>query len=111
MSEQWKDIKGYANYKVSNYGRVASKTSSGTKQVKPYEKDNGYLYVDLYKDTVRSGKRVHILVAEHFVPGKKEGHTVDHKDRNRHNNKATNLIWASVSDQNKNRKSWAKEEK
>lgn len=109
MSESWKDIKGYPAYKVSDMGRVSSKTTSGTKQVKPYEKDNGYLYVDLYKDSERSGKRVHILVAEHFVSGKKEGYTVDHKDRNRHNNKASNLIWSSVSDQNKNRASWAKE--
>lgn len=78
-------------------------------QVKPYAKDNGYLSVDLYKNGNRTGKRVHILVAEAFVDGKKEGYTVDHKDRNRHNNKASNLALVSVSDQNKNRTSWAKE--
>lgn len=109
MAEQWKNIQGYNGYQVSNMGRVLAKEGDSTKQIKPYEKDHGYLCVDLYKNGQRSGKRVHILVAEAFVSGKKEGYTVDHKDRNRHNNKASNLVWASTSDQNKNRTSWAKE--
>lgn len=108
MSEQWKDVRDYPNYKVSSYGNVASRSSEGMKPLKPYEKDNGYMYVDLMKDGQRSGKRVHILVADHFVSGKKEGYSVDHIDRNRKNNRAKNLKWASVSDQNKNRTSWAK---
>lgn len=109
MSEQWKTIQGYPNYKVSTMGRVLATDGVKQTQVKPYEKDHGYLCVDLYKNGQRTGKRVHILVADAFLDGKKEGFTVDHKDRNRHNNKVSNLIWSSVSDQNKNRTSWAKE--
>ncbi|MFC4770674.1 NUMOD4 domain-containing protein [Enterococcus hermanniensis] len=109
MSERWKNIQGFPSYKVSSNGRVAAESTSGTKQIKPYEKDNGYLYVDLYKNGSRSGKRVHILVAEAFLTKPSGNVTVDHKDRNRHNNKVSNLKYATVSEQNKNRTSWAKE--
>ena len=108
MSEQWTKISGYDNYVVSSSGKVAQIKDNAKQLLKPYAKDNGYLNVDLYKDGQRLGKRVHILVADAFVKGKQDGHTVDHKDRNRHNNNASNLEWKSVSDQNKNRKSWAK---
>lgn len=58
MAEQWKKIHGYPNYKVSSNGRVSAESTSGTKQVKPYEKDNGYLYVDLYKNGQRTGNEL-----------------------------------------------------
>lgn len=108
MSEQWSKITGYDGYLISSYGNVAYNDGTTKKPLKPYPKDNGYLNVDLYTNGQRTGKRVHILVAEAFVNGKKDGYTVDHKDRNRHNNKASNLEWKSVSDQNRNRKSLAK---
>lgn len=106
MSENWKPIRGFPNYKISSTGRVAAESTDGTKQVKPYKKDNGYLYVDLYKNGERFGKRVHILVAQAFLEKKNSALTVDHKDRNRQNNKVSNLNYATVSEQNKNRKSW-----
>lgn len=109
MAEQWKKIHGYPNYKVSSNGRVSAESTSGTKQVKPYEKDNGYLYVDLYKNGQRTGKRVHVLVAEAFLQKPSGNVTVDHKDRNRHNNRLSNLRYSTISEQNKNRGSWAKE--
>lgn len=109
MSEQWAKIGGFEGYLISSNGNVAFNDGTTKKALKPYAKDNGYLNVDLYKNGTRFGKRVHILVADAFVSGKKADYTVDHKDRNRHNNKASNLEWKSVSDQNKNRKSWAKE--
>ncbi|MDT2438238.1 HNH endonuclease [Enterococcus avium] len=108
MSERWKNIQGFPSYKVSSNGRVAAESTSGTKQIKPYEKDNGYLYVDLYKSGQRFGKRVHILVAEAFLNKPSSDVTVDHKDRNRHNNRVSNLKYATASEQNTNRKSWAK---
>lgn len=106
--ESWSKISGFPNYQVSNHGRVLADDGSKKTQVKPYEKDNGYLNVDLYANGIRTGKRVHILVADAFVSGKKSGYTVDHIDRNRHNNSAKNLRWSTTSDQNKNRTSWAK---
>ena len=109
MAEQWKKIHGYPNYKVSSNGRVSAESTSGTKQVKPYEKDNGYLYVDLYKNGQRTGKRVNVLVAEAFLQKPSGNVTVDHKDRNRHNNRLSNLRYSTISEQNKNRASWAKE--
>lgn len=92
MGERWATIQGYPNYQVSTKGRVLTTDGVKKTQVKPYEKDHGYLCVDLYKNGQRSGKRVHILVADAFLSGKKDGFTVDHKDRNRHNNNLSNLV-------------------
>lgn len=81
MAEQWKKIYGYPNYN---------------------------LYFDLYKNGQRTGKRVHVLVADAFLQKPSGNVTVDHKDRNRHNNRLSNLRYSTISEQNKNRESWAK---
>jgi hypothetical protein len=45
---------------------------------------------------------VHRLVAEAFIPNPNNYPTVDHIDRNRQNNKVTNLRWCTLSDNMKN---------
>lgn len=65
------------------------------KQIKPYlHTKNGYLQIDLgWKNRRRAF--VHTLVAENFVSGHFDGAKVDHIDRNKSNNKATNLRWVT----------------
>lgn len=41
---------------------------------------------------------IHRLVAEHFVPGRFDGATVNHKDGNKDNNAASNLEWITRSE-------------
>ncbi len=94
-----KPIPGYENYSVSEEGVIVN-TSTGSVKKPTLNKANGYLYVDLYRGNKRSKRPVHRLVAESFVPNPEGKPTVDHADGNRQNNKASNLRWATFSEQN-----------
>lgn len=62
------------------------------------QKSSGYLYVMInYKRL-----RVHRLVAECFVPNPEHKPTVDHINRNRSANEASNLRWCDHKEQKKN---------
>ena len=82
MKEEWKDIIGYEGaYQISNFGRVKSlpriiqSSNKGhvyTKRVFPrFLHPNidalGYLNVNLYKGKKCITKKIHRLVAEHFI--------------------------------------------
>jgi hypothetical protein len=55
----------------------------------------GYERVSIYLNGKRKGKFIHLLVAEHFLTKKKHLKEVNHKDRNKFNNKVSNLEWCS----------------
>lgn len=94
-----KEIKGFENYSINEDGTVIN-TKTG-KVKKPYlNKNNGYLYVDLWKDNKSYKKPLHRLIAETFIPNPKKKLTVDHKDGNRQNNSISNLRWATYNEQN-----------
>lgn len=117
--EQWKDIPGYeGRYKVSDLGRVKSlpfmqryllrngqeayrRTAERVIAQQPNNK--GYLLVHLYRDNTRKAFTVHGLVARAFVPGSAE--TINHKDGVKANCAASNLEWASWSENHKH--AWA----
>lgn len=59
--EKWKDITGFPNYMVSNFGRVYSKKSG---LIMKLGKDNkGYLRVSFYENGKSNTRKVHRLVA------------------------------------------------
>lgn len=105
MEEIWRDIVGYEGlYQVSNLGRVKSLERDvynlryGTKHLK--EKilkagNNGteHLFVNLYKNGVKKPSKVHVLVAEAFIPNPYNKPIVHHKDHNPQNNNVSNLVW------------------
>jgi hypothetical protein len=111
-TEEWRAVAGYEGlYEVSNLGRVRSLDIIVTR---PHPKDNhlcdykikgrmlmqlpstnGYLFVHLYKDKRAVQQTVHRLVSEAFVPGYFDGAHVNHKDENKHNNRADNLEWVT----------------
>ena len=101
--EMFLDVEGYeGRYSVSNYGRVYSHKLNREKFLKPYPNKKGYLRVDLYKDGNKKGICIHILVGNAFI-GKREGElTFDHMDRNKLNNKASNLRLATKCQQSEN---------
>lgn len=101
MTEIWKDIEGYEGlYQVSNLGRVKSfygkngKLIGGAKLLSGKADKNGYREVRLCKKGVVSYKRVHRLVAEHFVHGD-NSLQINHIDGDKNNNSFDNLEWVT----------------
>lgn len=94
--EEWKLIPGdwVFPYKISNYGRIW--VSKG----KSYGSNEEYKRVTLTRpDKTTETRAIHILVAQCFLikPTSDEILIVDHKDENKHNNKASNLQWITQS--------------
>lgn len=63
--EIFKQVLGYSNYLVSNYGRVYSKTRK--KFLVAVKDKNGYMYVNLSEDSITKTCKIHRLVAEAFL--------------------------------------------
>lgn len=94
MIETWKDISGYnGEYQVSNLGRVRSFKKNGIKIKIPQDNMIGYLKVALWKNNRRRCYYIHVLVAKAFVDNPEGKPEVDHKDRDRQNNRWDNLQW------------------
>lgn len=104
MEEIWIDISGYeGKYQVSNLGRVRSLIYKNNANGKIYKREkllkqfydrNGYLRVDL-KMGKRKNAQVHRLVALAFIPNPLEKPQVNHKDKDKENNKVDNLEWVT----------------
>ena len=58
---------------------------------------NGYLYCGITYDDGQKQRRVHILVAEAFLPNPNNYPVVMHKDNNKANCKLENLEWGTTS--------------
>ena len=100
----WKDIKNYENYQISDCGKVRSnfrsKDKSKYKEIK-LQNNNGYKLVQLNNKDSKLMFRVHRLVAEAFIPNPENKRTVNHKDGDKSNNSVNNLEWATHSENNK----------
>lgn len=90
---QWKIIKDFEDYKVSNTGEVFS--IKRNKMLKPYEKKN-YLGVYLYQNNIRKFMTIHRLVALAFIDNPNNYPQINHKDENTKNNCVENLEWCSA---------------
>jgi len=117
MEEIWKDIQGFeGRYQVSNLGRVRY---PDTWIMRPYPNGNvvrirtrkagiksfrisnlGYYYVALTKNKSKFKRTYNVdeLVAIHFCNGYMSGMPITHKDGNRFNNDADNLVFAWPED-------------
>lgn len=94
--EIYKSVKDCPHYQISNFGNVRSFTKkSNGKLLTPTLSKCGYYMVSLYNNGIRNRKKIHRLVAEHFVSGQSRQLEVDHIDGNPLNNKHTNLQWIS----------------
>jgi len=99
--EEWKPIRGFTGYEVSNFGRVRSFQKRGSCKIIPEKprvlaerlKSNGYVALCLMNKKTRKYLHVHRLVMEAFVG--KSPLTVNHKDGNKLNNHLSNLEYAT----------------
>lgn len=108
--EEWKTINGTGNkYSVSNLGNVRRNAHytivnpSGNKVyykerlLKPYLDSTGYYVVKLQSDDKKSiVKKIHRLVAEHFIENPNRLPVVNHIDENKTNNCVSNLEWCTT---------------
>jgi len=97
---EWRVITDLPNYEVSTDGQVRN---SGTGRVlKPGPNGRGYLSVRLYKDNKGHTKRIHRIVGEAFLPNPDGKLVIDHINRNKTDNRLSNLRWATHTENSQN---------
>ena len=94
QSERWKNV--YINgdrypYKISDCGRVIIEKTGAFGQ--PSFDQKGYPQIVLTNKEKRVGRRIHILVASHFVDNPNNYQQINHLDGNKLNPHYTNLVW------------------
>jgi hypothetical protein len=105
MSEDWRIIRGWDAYEVSNLGRVrrirggSNGTYPGRVLKASINPQSGYLSVEFKQKPRRQRFRVNRLVCEafHGSPPSTD-HEAAHGDGNRQNNSAGNLRWATSAE-------------
>lgn len=92
-----KQVKGYEGiYSVNENGEVYSHIKK--RFLKSIKLKSGYRSVNLYKNKIKKKMLVHRLVAIAFIENPKNKPQVNHLDRNRSNNKVTNLEWCTAKE-------------
>lgn len=97
-NEKWLPIIGFEKlYEVSNLGQIRN---SRDKTMKSYTINSGYQALKFTVNNERTSVLVHRVVAQAFHSNPDNLPEVNHKDEDKGNNSASNLEWASSS-QNK----------
>jgi hypothetical protein len=93
--ETWRPITQWSRYQVSDQGRVRSARKVLTQRADGH----GYFTVTLSDGPRRRTARVHVLVAEAFLPPRLPGQPqVRHLNGRQWDNRASNLAWGSQSE-------------
>lgn len=103
MTEVWKEIPEYPDYRVSSLGRVkrVKESSKGNmpKVLKPWLTKDGYAIITLYRNGGSKRKQVSRLVCSAFHGDPpSDGHQAAHNNGNPKDNRAENLRWATRSE-------------
>jgi len=89
-----KKVPGFETYSVSSDGRVFSNKRSGQIELSP-SMSTGYAKVTLSNGGEKKNWQVHRLVAELFIPNRKNLEIVNHIDGDKLNNDVSNLEWVT----------------
>ena len=100
--EEYKIIKDFENYSVSNLGRLRNNKTD--KILKPQLNTHGYYFVTLCSDGNKYKKLIHKLVGELFIPNPLNKSCIDHKNNIKLDNNVNNLHWATNRENNMNQK-------
>lgn len=90
-------IKGFDSYEIFEDGRVWSNITN--KFLRASEDKDGYLQVKIYKNKKQYTRKIHRLVAEHFIPNPQEKNEIHHDNHDIHDNNVSNLKWATRAEQ------------
>jgi len=88
--EEWRTISDFPIYNVSNFGNIKNTV---TGQVLKNSVKAGYCNVSLINENHKKTLKVHRLVALAFIDNPENKSDVNHKDKNKLNNKLMNLEW------------------
>lgn len=98
--EEWENIYGFPNYLISNMGRI--KNIRRGNLVKDHDDGDGYRIVGLFYNGRRSVKRLARLVWNTFN-NCDCALTIDHKNRNKDDNRLENLRCVTLKEQFQNK--------
>ena len=96
MEEEYKTIKGYSKYEVSNFGNVRNFKTH--RILTPKRNSTGYMLVNLYKDYESKSFTIQKLVCEAFLEKPFEGCIIEHIDGDKLNNHVSNLKYGNYRD-------------
>ncbi|ETB71295.1 MULTISPECIES: HNH endonuclease signature motif containing protein [Bacillus] len=91
--EELVPIEGFPDYGITNHSRVVNLRRMTL--VKTKKDREGYVKVTLYRDGKAVGRRVHRLVALHFIPNPNNLPQVNHIDGDKSNPSIDNLEWVT----------------
>ena len=90
---EWRQIKDFPNYSISDEGQIRN-DRTGTIRVLTYTED-GYAHVTIVKDGKTYSPSIHRLVLQTFCPVDNPNLQVNHINKNRADNRLSNLEWVT----------------
>lgn len=96
IPESWRTVPGYADYEISDKGRLKSHRRGESRILKPIYKSEGHSYVFLYGEPGKSEKiYIHRAVLSAFRGLPQPNQESRHLDGDPRNNHLDNLVWGT----------------